>query len=214
MKTTTKLLLASLTGLALAGATSATANVMPFDLQFTGNNGDVGSGLVTATEISAGTYLATSGSFSLSAGPYNNPYSSTLATLPVDGIPGNTYNSEMYGGTVLTYDDLIVQNPAAAGGYAVTYAGGLLFNDPAYSFPDTATGLAFYLSLNAPDDYSGNQTFWSGGANNEAYQYEEGTLTISAVPDGGTTLCMLGAGLFTIGCVRRTMTNRAAQPAA
>jgi hypothetical protein len=208
MKHFLKLVLSALAGLALAAAPRATANVMTFDLQFSGANGDVGVGQVSATEISPGTYLATSGTFALSAGPLA-PYSSTLVTIPGNGTPGQTYNSELYGGTVLTYDDLIVQTPSAPGGYAVTYAGGLLFNDAGYAYTDNSSGLAFYLSLNGPDDYAGNYDFWSGGRNNEAYLEEPGTLTISAVPDGGTTLAMLGAGLFGLGWLRRGVASRA-----
>lgn len=197
---------ALLAGLAVVSALTAKANIITFDLQYTGDNGDDGSGQVTATEISPGTYLATSGTFTLSAGPYN-PYTSSLVTIPNSGTPGQAYDSEMYGGTVITYDDLIVQNPSAPGGYTTTYAGGLLFNNPAYAFPDGATGMAFYLSQISPGNPAQTYSFWSGGAHNEAYQEETGVLTITAMPDSGATAALLGLGLMTLGLFRRTVKN-------
>ena len=196
-------------GLSLASVSAAIANEITFNLQYTGGNGDDGSGQVTATEISPGTYLATSGSFTLNAGPYN-PYSSSLVTIPGNGTPGSVYYSELYGGTVLNYDDLIVEDAAAPSGYTTTYVGGLLFNEPTYSFSDGSTGMAVYFSQNSPGDASDYYTFWSGGAHNEAYQVESGALTISAVPDRAVTASLLGLSLFSLGCMTRLVRKSAA----
>jgi hypothetical protein len=179
-----------------------------FDLQFSSGNLVWGNGVVTATELSPGVFLATGGSFQLTAGPYAG-FSGNLVPTAGQGLwcGGGPRDFEFtaYGGTDIGFDDLIVQSSPTT--FALT-DWGLLFNDTQFSRPG-GSGLVFNPWLNAPGDsgYLGPGDYVAGfnGYNNQPWfdQYH-GTMTITdcPVPDGGATALLLGIGLVALGAMR------------
>jgi len=179
-----------------------------FDLQFSSGNVVWGKGVVTATEISADTFLATGGSFQLTAGPYAG-FSGSLVPTAGQGLwaGGGSQDFEFtaYGGTDFGFDNLIVKNGNA---FALT-DWGLLFNDT--GFPRSGgTGLVFNPWLNAPGDpgYQGPGDYVGAfnGYNNQPWfdQYHGMmTLTDPPVPDAGPTSLLLSVGMLAIAGMRR-----------
>ena len=168
---------------------SLRANSINFSIQVLDGSSVWGSGIVSAAELgNTGNYLATSGSLQLTGGPFS-PFDGAL--VPNPNSDGSPWNPIVYGGTqFIGLDDLIVQTGPSTYGLDQD---GLLFNDPSF-----ATGGGYGLVGN-PYDYSGGNVLFNGYANDPwASNYGGLTITVTNIPDGGTTAALLGFGV--VGC--------------
>lgn len=134
---------------------------------------------ITATDLGGGSYLATSGTLTVTGGP-----GGTWSILPVG--PAAVWSPN--GG--FNVDDLVLP-----GADPVLTVSGLLFGDGSPS-----------LELNLWGDSAGNYSLYTGtGPGAYPYTYT-GPMTVSVtvgVPDGGFSLALLGAGLAGLGILSR-----------
>jgi hypothetical protein len=186
----------------LAGAMSANATL--FDITYSGDGANVGSGQLSATDNGNGSFTVIGGSFTWTAGLYAGTTATIVPlTAPVTGgvgFSGTTFI--MYGGTELfPVDNLIYPNQTSlltpSGGLGLNaQTGGLAFNDPSFS-GNGGSGLAFLIYAN----YSGGAGEYGvafNGAENEPYldNYDGGTVALSLVPVPEATTLFAGALLL------------------
>jgi len=181
---------------------AAQAQAVTFDLQVSDSNGLWGNGQVTASELTSGIYLVTSGSLQLSGGPYTF-FDGSLVQNP--NANGSLFTAVVYGGTHFDgVDDIIVQSGSSA---FVLSDNGIVFNDSSYS-TGGGNGLAIALWANGPGP--GNDGAVFNGFNDTPYwdAFNDGlTVTVSElpVPDGGLTAGLLGGALIGLGALRRKL---------
>lgn len=155
-------------------------SAVSFTFEYVANDGSVlavGSG--NAADLGGGAYLATSGSVTITDTTIPG-LNGTYTLMP--GGPSAFYSPSGY----FIVDNLILPSQAAAG--YVFDNDGLLFGNPL--LPNTEVNIFG----------NGGMTVYSAYGNTGENKY--GTLTVT-VPDGGTTVAMLGLGMLALNWVRR-----------
>jgi hypothetical protein len=163
-----------------------------FDIQISQGSDVLGTGQVTTTPITTGTYLATGGSLELTSGLYA-PFNGAL--VPNPNANGAPWVAVVYGGTdFIGLDDLIVKTGPSTFGLD---ANGILFNDP--SFPTGGgNGLVIALWNDSPGPGNGSAAFNGYNNNPWATEVDGLTITLTNVPDPGTTSVFLLIGLVAL----------------
>lgn len=188
-------------GLALAGCTAAIATPLTeFGISYSDADGDTGTGTVYAQVISAGVYLAESGTFTFNTGTYAG-FTGTLQPTTGHGLWSGTgpgYEYTAYDGTDLGFDDLIGKVGST---YTLSWWG-LLFNDTSFHGAG-GNGLVFAPSTSGGQGYNANfggQNYggFNGAGNQPWFDTPTATITVSVVPDGGCTCVLLGLGVSSL----------------
>jgi hypothetical protein len=171
----------------------ARANLISYDITFdqTGESNQYGNAVPPSDTHATGIVVyddvlnvAVSGTFNVSSGPRAGNY--LLVSIPPTGNTG-----------VWLYDNILYPGSSPF----LSSTGGLLFT--ADGNASTANGVNMWYNTNAQfSQPAGTYSLWGNPPtyNPEAY----GTATLTPhVPDGGTTLVLLGGALTGLGALRR-----------
>src|ERR1017187_4892791 len=172
------------------------------DIQFNFTYSDASytlSGVLTASPNGGGVYTATgvTGTVAQTSAP-TTTYALTL--VPPNAVPKNYNGDNVYG-----QDDLLYPNQAPLLTIDTNYFGngGIEFAFPA---PSPLTGINggsdIALFANASGGYGSLESANLGGWGNTT---SGGVFTLSAVPDGGTTLALLGLAIVGMAGLRRKL---------
>jgi hypothetical protein len=165
----------------LIGIGAVPAFAQNYDFTYTGSG-------VSATGTLTGTEIGNTGSYNITGG--------TISTFTPNGDFSGTIDSNPADLSAVGGDDVLYVNPQKNGFY--------LGQSPNY-------GLLFSMS------YGGDNLIWAGnngggGAGYSIWYYDDydiaypGTFTVtSAVPDGGTTLLLLGLAVAGLAGLRRKL---------
>lgn len=169
----------TLTTLALTGfllAPLANADTIQISFSYNDPNPVSGVATLTATDLGGGQFLATAGTLTLSGG--NGLQTGTYSLIP--GGPA------VFGIPGFSVDDLVFPG-----------------SDPILDVYGLAGFQYANTYLNIWGNSPGNYSLYTGGDNNYSYN---GPITFTAqVPDGGTTLGLLGVALVGLGWARRKL---------
>jgi len=156
------------------------------------------SGVLTASPDGGGVYTvdAVTGTVALASNP-SITYALTL--VPAGAVPQNANGDNWYGQDDLLYlngGPLLTVNPNYSGNGGIEFA----FPEPP-PLSGINGGSDIALFANGSGGYGSSESAGLGGYNNTTNT--GGTFTLSAVPDGGTTLTLLGLAVAGLAGLRR-----------
>jgi hypothetical protein len=166
----------------LIGIGAVPALAQNYDFTYAGSGGDVYKGtLVTSGLPQGGGYNITGGGLTILLDNF------TLVTNPTPFAPAPFLGTGIY-------DDLLFPNGGPAN---LLDANGPLF---------LSGGSGEYVEIYQAGVSATTYGFWEGTSGNSvSINDTSGSFTITAVPDGGTTLTLLGLAIAGLACLRRKL---------